>query len=730
MSIQFCPERNQFYLHTAHTSYIIELLDGRIPMHAYWGKRLESLPPMREWHTPHVNCFTPFDTGADDSSTYGCTGNLPLEFPVYGTGDYRESALLLSNADGSRVNRPEYVRHTITAGKPRLEGLPATYGEAEDVATLVLFLRDALTGLEVELSYSAFEQEDAIARSVRVKNGGDTTMRLHKLSSACVDIGDGSNLELLHLHGLWARERHIERRPLITGIQKIDSKRGSSSHAHNPFLALVDKHTTETAGDAYGFSLVYSGSFEMGVERDTYIGTRVLMGVNSFDFGWVLESGESFQAPEAVLVYSDAGLGEMSRRFHRLYRQHLCRGKYRDTPRPVLVNNWEGTYFDFNEEKLLAIAEKAKELDIDMLVLDDGWFGKRNNDDCSLGDWVCNTAKLPDGLKGLGDKLNAMGMQFGLWFEPEMISPDSDLYRAHPDWCIHAPHRSRSESRHQLILDLSRDEVCDYIVRSVSSVLESAPIAYVKWDFNRNVAELGSPELPAERQQEQLHRYVLGLYRVLETLTARFPDVLFESCSGGGGRFDAGMLYYMPQTWCSDDTDAVERLYIQYGTSVVYPPVTMGSHVSACPNHQVGRTTPFRMRGNVAMSGQFGYELDLSKLSAEDLALAKEQVSFYKTYRSVVQQGDMYRLLSPFENDLVAWEFLKDDTALLCTFVQKGTPATGPERVLLQGLDPYAAYVQKDTGAVFSGAFLMQVGIACDHRYDYESQILVFEKQK
>ncbi len=730
MSIQFCRERNQFYLHTAHTSYIIELLDGRIPMHAYWGKRLEDLPPMREWHSPHVNCFTPFDTGADDSTTYGCTGNLPLEFPVYGTGDYRETALLLSNADGSRVSRPEYVRHTITPGKPRLEGLPATYGEAEEVSTLVLFLRDALTGLEVELSYSAFEQEDAIARSVRVTNGGDAPMRLHKLSSACVDVGDGSDLELLHLHGIWGRERHIERKPLITGIQKIDSKRGSSSHAHNPFLALADKHTTETAGDAYGFSLVYSGSFEMGVERDTYIGTRVLMGINSFDFGWKLESGESFQAPEAVLVYSDAGLGEMSRRFHRLYRRHLCRGKYRDDPRPVLVNNWEGTYFDFNEEKLLAIAEKAKELDIDMLVLDDGWFGKRNNDDCSLGDWVCNTEKLPHGLKGLGDKLNAMGMQFGLWFEPEMISPDSDLYRAHPDWCIHAPHRSRSESRRQLMLDLSRDEVCDYITEAVASVLESAPIAYVKWDFNRNVAELGNPELPADRQQEQLHRYVLGLYRVLETLTARFPHVLFESCSGGGGRFDAGMLYYMPQTWCSDDTDAVERLYIQYGTSMVYPPVTMGSHVSACPNHQVGRTTPFKMRGDVAMSGQFGYELDLSKLSAEDLALAKEQVAFYKAYRSVVQQGDMYRLLSPFESDLVAWEFLKGDTALLCTFVQKGTPATCPERVRLQGLDPRATYVQKDTGAAVSGAFLMQVGIACSHWRDYESQILVFEKQK
>lgn len=730
MSIVFRADRNQFYLHTAHTSYIIELLDGRIPMHAYWGKRLEDMPNLTSWNNQPVNCFTPFDTGVTEPVSFGCSNDLPLEFPVYGTGDYRETALLLSNADGSRVSRPEYVRHTITPGKPQLEGLPATYGDEHEVSTLVLFLRDALTGLEAELSYSVFEQEDAIARSVRVTNGGAAPMRLHKLASACVDLNDGSDLELLHLHGLWGRERHIERKPLITGIQKISSKRGSSSHAHNPFLALVDKHTTETAGDAYGFSLVYSGSFEIGVERDTYIGTRVLMGINSFDFGWALESGASFQAPEAVLVYSAEGLGEMSRRFHRLYRRHLCRGKYRDTPRPVLVNNWEATYFNFNEDKLLAIAEKAKELGIDMLVLDDGWFGKRNHDNCSLGDWVCNPDKLPHGLKGLGDKLNEIGIQFGLWFEPEMVSPDSDLYRAHPDWCIHAPNRSRSESRQQLMLDLSRDEVCDYITQAVTSVLESAPIAYVKWDFNRNVAELGNPELPADRQQEQLHRYVLGLYRVLETLTARFPEVLFESCSGGGGRFDAGMLYYMPQTWCSDDTDAVERLYIQYGTSMVYPPVTMGSHVSACPNHQVGRTTPFKMRGDVAMSGQFGYELDLSKLSAEDLALAKEQVAFYKTYRPVVQQGDMYRLLSPFESSLVAWEFLKDDTALLCTFVQKGTPATCLKRVKMQGLEPEAVYVRQDTGEAFTGAFLMQVGIPCDRRWDYESHIFVFQKQQ
>lgn len=728
MSIRFCSERQQFYLHTAHTSYIIELLDGRIPLHAYWGSRLEELPPIADWGDQTTFCFGTYDTGVADVA-YASSAMLPLEFPVYGTGDMRETALLIRNADGTRTTRLEYTGHTVIPGKPRLEGLPATYGEQGEAETLVLSLRDALTGLEAELSYSVFEQEDAIARSVRLINGGTRTLTLHKIASACVDLCDGSNLELLHLQGLWARERHVQRQPLITGIQKIDSKRGASSHAHNPFMALVDKHTTETAGDAYGFSFVYSGSFEMGVERDPLGSVRALVGINSFDFGWQLEAGEAFQAPEAVLVYSDRGLGEMSRRFHRLYRRHLCRGRYRDAERPVLVNNWEATYFHFTEEKLLAIAEKARELGIDMLVLDDGWFGKRNADNCSLGDWVCNTEKLPSGLKGLGEKLNAMGMQFGLWFEPEMISPDSDLYRQHPDWCIHAPGRSRSESRNQLVLDLSREDVCDYIIEAVSAVLRSAPVAYVKWDYNRNFGEMGSALLPAHRQMEQAHRYMLGLYRVLETITARFPEVLFESCSGGGGRFDPGMLYYMPQTWCSDDTDAVERLYIQYGTSMVYPPVTMGSHVSACPNHQVGRTTPFKMRGDVAMSGQFGYELDLSALSDGELALAKEQVAFYKAYRSVVQQGDMYRLLSPFESDLVAWEFEKDGTALLCTFVQKGTPATTMQRVKMQGLEPDAVYVRQDTGAAFSGAFLMQVGVPCDHSKDYLSQILVFKKQ-
>ncbi len=727
MSIIYQAETGQFYLHTDCSTYIIELLDGRIPMHAYWGASLDTMPPMVTWDSVRARCMLGLDTGVEGE--FACSGTLPLEYPVFG-GDLREPAFHARYADGSRLTCLEYVSHTIAAGKPALAGLPATYGTAEQVDTLELKLRDAATGLEVYLLYSVFPARDAIARSVRVVNTGKDTVELLKVNSASVDFYDGT-LDMLHLQGYWTRERHMERQPVTHTAQMIDAKGGGSSHSHNPFFALMEPAATETAGEVFGFNLVYSGNFAAGAAKDSHEMTRAFIGINDFDFCWQLDSGETFQAPEAVLVYSNRGLGEMSRQYHRLYRDNLCRGEYQYADRPVLVNNWEATYFDFNEEKLLAIAEKAKALDIDMLVLDDGWFGKRNNDHCSLGDWVVNTDKLPAGLKGLGEKLNAMGLQFGLWFEPEMVSPDSDLYRAHPDWCIHVAGRRRSPSRHQLVLDLSRQDVCDYIVESLSTVLADAPIRYVKWDMNRHFSEIGSACLEPRRQAELPHRYMLGLYQVLETLTSRFPHVLFEGCSSGGGRFDPGMLYYSPQIWCSDDSDAVERLYIQYGTSVVYPPVTMGAHVSAVPNHQVGRTTPFRMRGDVAMSGQFGYELDLSVQSEEDLALAKEQVAFYKAHRHTVQQGDMYRLVSPFENAFAAWEYVSPDRneVLLCTFVIKGCPCVMPRRVKMQGLDAAATYVEEKTGREYSGAFLMQVGVARDYGKDYLSEITVFCKK-
>lgn len=725
MPIVYCPDRKRFALHTDHTSYVIELQNNEIPMLAYWGKSLQDIPPMATWQTTLI----PGELDSVRDSVH-CAAVLPQEYAAYGSGDQRVPALMLIHANGSRTVRFVYAGHRILPGKPQLDGLPATYAKTGEVETLVLLLRDEQSGLELELSYTAFPAEDAITRSARIINRGAAPIRLRRAASACVDLYDGRNMGLIHLYGAWARERTVQRLPLAVGVQKIGSNCGTSGHAHSPFMALVDRKTTENYGDAYGFSLVYSGSFEAEVERTPSDTVRVTIGIDSFDFEWQLDPGAIFQTPEAVLVYSDCGIGEMSRRFHRLFRRHLCRGKYRDLPRPVLVNNWEATYFDFNEEKLLAIAEKAKQIGVDMLVLDDGWFGKRNDAHSSLGDWVCNTEKLPSGLKGLGDRLVAMGLKFGLWMEPEMVSPDSDLYRKHPDWCIHAPERPRGEMRWQLMLDLSRDEVCDYIINTVSTVLESAPISYIKWDCNRTVSEPGSAGLPPERQQEQSYRYVRGLYRVLEVLTTRFPDVLFEGCAAGGGRFDPGMLYYMPQIWTSDDTDAVERLQIQYGTSLVYPAVTMGAHVSACPNHQTGRSTPFSFRGDVAMCGQFGYELDLAALSDDELTLAREQIAFYKTYREVIHYGDLYRLASPLEGDVAAWSFIKEDTVLLCAYVQRGRPNRNALPIRLQGLEPTAEYIRQKTGECFSGAFLMQIGVLCSHGKDYVSYVEVFIKKQ
>ena len=447
-------------------------------------------------------------------------------------------------------------------------------------------------------------------------------MSITEISYQRIDFNkDG--YDFMQLSGSWGRERHVERIALNTGNKSIESRRGASGHQQNPFIALLSRDANEEHGEVYGFSLVYSGNFLAQAEIDQYNTTRISMGINPFGFSWLLESGETFQTPEVVMVYSSEGIGKMSRIYHKLYRTRLCRGKFRDTVRPVLVNNWEATYFDFNAEKIEDIAKVGKQLGIELFVLDEGWFGKRDNDKTTLGDWVVDKNKLPKGLEYLANRVNKLGMQFGLWFEPEMISPDSDLYRAHPDWCIHVPNRTRSKARTQLILDLSRKGVCDYIITSVSSILKSAPISYVKWDMNRNMTEIGSLLLPAERQRETAHRYMLGLYSVMNSITTSFPNILFESCSGGGGRFDPGILFYMPQTWASDNTDAVERLKIQFGTSIVYPVSTIGSHVSAVPNHQVYRHTSLKMRGDVAMSGNFGYELDLTKFSIEE----KEQVT-------------------------------------------------------------------------------------------------------
>jgi alpha-galactosidase len=521
------------------------------------------------------------------------------------------------------------------------------------------------------------------------------------------------------------------RRPLSPGSQVIESTRGASSPQHDPFFALMHKNADETQGDVFGFSFVYSGNFRSHIEVDQYKTTRASIGLNPFDFSWKLEPNETFQTPEAVLVYSDQGLGGMSQIYHHLYRTRLARGKFRDQIRPILINNWEATYFKLNEEKLLAIAKEAQKAGIELFVLDDGWFGHRDNDKSSLGDWIVDRRKLPHGLAWLSERIHDLGLQFGLWFEPEMVSPDSDLYRAHPDWCLHVPDRLLSLSRYQLVLDLSRADVRDYLVQSISAILSSAAINYVKWDMNRHMTEIGSALLPPDRQRETAHRYMLGLYNLMDRLTKAFPNILFESCSSGGGRFDPGMLYYMPQTWTSDNTDAVCRLKIQYGTSVVFPPITMGAHVSAVPNHQVGRVTSLAMRGSVAMSGNFGYELDLTKLTDEEKAAVKNQVAFYKEIRSLIQFGNFYRITNPFGDGDAAWCFVSPDQseAVGFYFTVLASPSQVQQSFRFQGLNSEFLYENKETGDVFGGDELMNSGLNVPiEKGDFRSYVWRFRK--
>ncbi|WP_150265074.1 alpha-galactosidase [Paenibacillus tepidiphilus] len=709
MAIWIQEDKGLFHLQSKGMSYIITLLNN-YPVHAYWGKKLRQDSNLDG--LPYMNGYSALD-------------RLPQEYPQYGTGDFRVPAYQAKLEDGTRITELRYTGYRITPGKPQLAGLPSVYVESpEEADTLELLLRDDYASLNVILRYTVYRDSDVIARSVEFVNDGPGVLELQRALSASVDFPENSQFDLIYLSGGWSREANLTRRRLEQGATALSSRRGMSSHQHNPFAALVTPDTDENHGEVYGFSLVYSGGFEAEAEVDGFGTTRLCIGVNSFDFSWRLEAGESFQTPEAVLVYSAEGLGGMSRTYHRLYRTRLVRGQFRDKERPILVNNWEATYFNFNADKLVDIAAEGAKLGIELFVLDDGWFGKRDADNSSLGDWTEDLRKLPGGLADVAKRVNDLGLKFGLWVEPEMISPDSELYRAHPDWCLHVPGRRRTEARWQLVLDLTRAEVRDYVYGALSKIFSSVPVAYVKWDMNRALTEIGSAELPPERQGETAHRYVLGLYDLVDRLTSDFPHILFESCSSGGGRFDPGLLYYMPQTWTSDDTDAAERLKIQYGTSLVYPVSAMGAHVSAVPNHQVGRVTPLSFRGDVAMSGNFGYELDLTKFTEEEKELVKEQVANYKQIRGLVQQGNLYRLQSPFEGNETAWMFVSDDQreALVYYFRVMAVPYP-PRRVLtLRGLNPELDYTVLDSGEVYGGDRLMQAGLGLpDIQRDYVS---------
>ena len=709
MGIIFNKENRLFHIKSKKTSYVMRVLETGHLINLYWGRKINS--NKIDYVVKKRPCGS-FLADLDNVDALHLE-IIPQEYPSYGNPDLRSPAVQIKLANGTTVTDFRYYSHEIYNGKKALQGLPATYVENEDEAeTLEITLKDELAGLRVILSYTVFKNYDVITRSCKVVNDSKEEVDVLRALSANVDFRH-SDFDLIQLSGSWARERHIIRTPLRNGGQCVESRRGASSHAQNPFIALVSKDTTEDKGEVYGFNLVYSGNFLANVEVDMHSNARAQIGINPFDFTWNLEAGDEFQTPEAVMVYSPNGLTEMSHIYHDLYRERLCRGTHRDKERPILINNWEATYFDFNNEKIKNIAKESSKLGIELFVLDDGWFGERNNDDCSLGDWFVNEEKLKGGLSSLVKDINEMGMQFGLWFEPEMISPKSKLYEEHPDWCIHIEGRVRSEARKQLILDLSREEVCDAVIEMLTNVLKSAPISYVKWDMNRNMTEIGSPAWPAKKQKEVAHRYMLGLYKILENITTNFPNILFESCSGGGGRFDGGMLYYMPQTWTSDDTDAIERLKIQEGTSLVYPASTMGSHVSAVPNHQVHRITPLHTRGVVAMAGSFGYELDITKMTDEEKEEVKSQVKFYKNIRKTIQFGDLYRLKSAFDSNEAAWmNISKDGNNLVVSYVKKYAEANVlPKRLKLKALDENSLYEISETGEVFGGDELMYIGL-------------------
>lgn len=740
MAIVYHENSRTFHLYNAKLSYIFTILKDGTPGQLYFGKRIrdrEDFSHLLELqHRPLAPC-------AFEGDKFFTLEHIKREYPSYGSGDYKRPAFEIKQQNGSIITAFVYESHRIFDGKPLLEGLPATYAEQDSEAqTLELTLTDSLLGARIVLSYTVFEQFPAIARSARFINRSETPMDLTCAMSTCVELPD-SNYEWLQLSGAWARERHIKTRTLQQGLQAIESARGNSSHNQNPFAALKRPNTDEFTGEAIGFSLVYSGNFLAQAEVDTYNVTRVMLGINPLAFTWRLEQNESFQTPEAVMVYSAEGINGMSQAFHRLYRTRLARGPWRDRARPILINNWEATIFDFDEEKIVKIAQKAKETGIEMFVLDDGWFGDRNDDKHGLGDWTPNLEKLPGGIRGLSEKIEAMGMKFGLWIEPEMVNKESALYREHPDWLIQTPGRSLSHGRNQYVLDFSREEVVRTIYDRIAEVISGSKISYIKWDMNRCISECYSAALPPERQGEVFHRYILGVYRLYEMLIRAFPDILFESCASGGGRFDPGMLYYAPQCWTSDDTDAAERIKIQYGTSLVYPISSMGAHVSAAPCGLTSRFTPIKTRADVAFFGAFGYELDLNTLSEEELAAVKQQVAFMKRYRELIQMGTFYRLESPFQGNTAAWMVVSADKkqAIAAHYRFLNECNVHYRRLKLCGLDEGTLYKREDTGLSCYGDELMNAGLVIsdassgepqpgeERAYDFYSKVIVLTAQ-
>lgn len=661
-----------------------------------------------------------YDAGND--RTYSLD-TLPLEYACDGVGDYRVTGAAAVHSNGSCALDLRYKSYRISKGKYSIKGLPAVYADVSESETLEIVLKDKYSDIEVTLRYGVLPKLDIITRCASVANNTNEPVILTKAASLCLDIPHGE-WEWVHFHGRHAMERLTERMPLCHGIQESSSTRGTSSHHQNPTVLLCSPDCTETSGSCIGAALMYSGSFQTKIQLDQMEQVRLVMGINPELFRWELKPSEVFDTPEVIMSYSSNGMEKLSHNFHKVIREHVCRGKYKLAERPVLINNWEATYFDFNEEKILKIAEQAASLGVDMLVLDDGWFGKRDDDCSGLGDWFVSEEKLNGGLGKLAEKIKSLGMKFGLWFEPEMVSEDSDLYRSHPDWAIKIPSRDPVRSRYQLVLDMINPEVRDYLFGAISDILKNADISYIKWDMNRSICDWYTSCLSAENQGEMPHRYVLGLYELLERLTTAFPDVLFEGCSGGGGRFDAGMLYYCPQIWCSDDTDAFERTKIQYGTSFFYPVSAIGSHVSAVPNHQTGRITPIETRAVTAMAGSFGYELDLNTLSHDEKQEVKEQIVRFKKDGPLIHNGLYYRLSDSLNDKYAMWGFVSEDKkeVLVHGVIFRTEPNRTQYLAKLRGLLPDTNYRLAENGEVYKGSALMNGGILLPKSWgDYAS---------
>jgi len=711
MQIKFFEESQIFHLETEHTSYLFKVGPSGELRHMWFGAAVKDEKFIRDFSDREPrSSFSPFPENLSPAESLDV---VPQEYSAFGSGDYRITAAALRKSNGTSTTAFSYTGHRIIQGKTSLDGLPASFAEHKNAMTLEVTGKDIFSEAEIILSYSIFADSDVIARSVRIVNPTSEVISIEKLLSVQLDFHH-SNFDLISLNGHWAKERQVYRRHIAPGIQGIGSNRGSSGHQYNPGIVLAEPSATEKNGDVYGMLLVYSGNYIAEIESSQYGSLRAVLGINPENFEWKLAPGETFQAPEALLFFSAAGLSGLSQQSHHFLTEHLIRSPWKHLRRPILINSWEAAYFDFDGEKIYSIAREAAGLGIEMLVLDDGWFGKRNDDSSSLGDWFVNTEKLGD-LTELIKRINALGMKFGLWFEPEMVSENSLLYQAHPDWVIAVPGCRKSIGRSQMVLDMSRPDVVDYLFNAISALLHSAKIEYIKWDMNRNLTEVYSALLPADRQKETSHRYMLGVYELHERLLKEFPELLIEGCSGGGGRFDAGMLYYAPQIWCSDNTDAIERITIQMGTSLFYPSSAMGAHISVCPNHLTGRSVSWELRNCVALGGTFGYELDITELSSEEKQIVKKQINDYMRFNGIIREGRFFRLTEGFgTTDAVAWSWISQNRKdVLVTAIRKHSNPTGrnPEfHLRLRGLDADAVYYLDD-GRHASGLTLMNAGI-------------------